>query len=129
MGDNMEAQLVDTALRSGIANRNPEPGLIYHSDHGSQYRSLLISKTMQQFHIRPSMGSIASPWDNAITESLMSTVKSECVQNRVFESREQAQIELFEYIERFYNRLRIHSGLNYLTPSEFEEQYYQNLVA
>ena len=68
------------------------------------------------------MGSIASPWDNAPTESLMGIIKRECVHRKTFETREQAQIEIFEYIESFYNRLRRHSALGYLSPVNFEEK-------
>lgn len=125
MDESMSAVLVDEALRMGIERRRPEAGCIHHSDHGSQYRSLLLGKTMQEFGIVPSMGSIASPWDNAVTESLMSTIKAECTHHRVFESRHQAALEIFDYIECFYNRLRLHSALGNMSPLEFEERYYK----
>ena len=128
MADNMKAELVDDALKSAISRRNPAPGLIHHSDHGSQYRSILFGKTLKHAGIRPSMGAISSPWDNAVTESLMSTIKTECVQRQTFENREIAKLEIFDYIERFYNPLRIHSALGNVTPNEFEEKYYENLV-
>ena len=94
--------------------------MISHSDHGSQYRSLLLGKTMKEFGIEPSMGSVASLRDNSPAESIMSAIKKECVHSRIFDTREQAQIEIFEYIESFYNRLRLHSSLGYLSPYEFE---------
>ena len=115
-------------IKSAITRRNPAPGLIHHSDHGSQYRSILFGKTLKHAGIRPSMGAISSPWDNAVTESLMSTIKTECVQRQTFENREIAKLEIFDYIERFYNPLRIHSALGNVTPNEFEEKYYENLV-
>jgi putative transposase len=105
-----------------ITRRRPSSGLIHHSDHGSQYRSLLLGKTMREHGIRPSMGSIASPWDNAPTESFMGILKRECVHRKTFETREQAQLEIFEYIECFYNRLRMHSALGFMSPMEFEEK-------
>ena len=105
-----------------ITRRRPSSGLIHHSDHGSQYRSLLLGKTMREHGIRPSMGSIASPWDNAPTESFMGILKRECVHRKTFETREQAQLEIFEYIECFYNRLRMHSTLGFMSPTEFEEK-------
>ena len=77
---------------------------------------------MRERGIRPSMGSVASPWDNAPTESFMGILKRECVHRKTFETREQAQIEIFEYIETFYNRLRIHSALGFMSPMEFEEK-------
>lgn len=122
MGPRMDASLVDEALRMGLKRRNPQKGLIHHSDHGSQYHSLLLGKTMREHDICPSMGSIASPWDNAVTESLMSTIKTECIHHRVFDTREDAEIELFEYIETFYNRLRLHSALGYMSPLDYEQK-------
>ena len=95
-------------------------GCVHHSDHGSQYASLLLGKTMREAGIEPSMGSISSPWDNAAMESLMGVIKAECVHARTFESRERAALEIFEYIECFYNRVRTHSALGYLSPEEFE---------
>ena len=122
MGPRIDAGLADDALRMAISRRSPSSGLIHHSDHGSQYRSLLLGKTMRERGIRPSMGSVASPWDNAPTESFMGILKRECVHRRTFETREQAQLEIFEYIETFYNRLRIHSALGFLSPMEFERR-------
>lgn len=128
MADNMKTELVDDALKAAISRRNPAPGLIHHSDHGSQYRSVMFGKTLERAGIQPSMGAISSPWDNAVTESLMSTIKAECVHRQTFENREVAKLEIFDYIERFYNPLRLHSSLGNLTPNEFEEKYYEKLV-
>ncbi len=122
MSPRIDAALADDALRMAIARRCPSSGLIHHSDHGSQYRSLLLGKTMREHGIRPSMGSVASPWDNAPTESFMGILKRECVHRKTFETREQAQLEIFEYIEAFYNRLRMHSALGFMSPMEFEEK-------
>ena len=123
MDSRMEARLADDALRMAIARRNPPEGCVHHSDHGSQYVSLLLGKTMRENGIRPSMGSIRSPWDNAVTESLMGIIKSECVHARTFPSREQAALEIFDYIECFYNRTRIHSALGNLGPDQFEAEH------
>lgn len=120
MSARMTAELADDALRMAIARRCPPEGCIHHSDHGSQYASLLLGKTMREAGIEPSMGSISSPWDNAAMESLMGVIKAECVHVRTFESRDQAALEIFEYIECFYNRVRTHSALGYLSPEEFE---------
>lgn len=124
MSKHNDAALVDDALRMAIETRKPEKGCIHHSDHGSQYRSILLSKTMRDNNIKPSMGSIASPWDNAAMESLMSTIKTEGVHHKTFESRHQAELELFDYIECFYNRLRLHSALGNMSPLEFEDNYF-----
>lgn len=108
-----------------IERRRPERGCIHHSDHGSQYLSLLLGRTMRQYGIVPSMGSIVSPWDNAVTESLMSTIKAERTRHRVFESRHQAALEIFDYIECFYSRLRLHSALDNMSPLKLDERYYK----
>lgn len=123
MAPRMAAELADDALRMAIARRRPPRGCIHHSDHGSQYTSLLLGKTMRAAGIRPSMGSISSPWDNAAMESLMGLIKAECVHARTFETRDQAALEIFEYIECFYNRVRIHSALGNLSPEEFEARH------
>lgn len=122
MGKNMNASLVDNALKMAIVRRRPPSGLVHHSDHGSQYHSLLLGSTMKANGIIPSMGAIASPWDNAACESLMSTIKMECVHRRTFTTREEAKLEIFSYIETFYNTLRLHSALGYLSPVEYEQQ-------
>ena len=77
-GPNITAELADEALKMALARRNNPRGCVHHSDHGSQYVSLLLSKTMREHGVCPSMGSISSPWDNAAMESLMGIVKSEC---------------------------------------------------
>jgi transposase InsO family protein len=123
MGDRIDARLADDALRMAIARRRPPEGCLHHSDHGSQYASLVIGKTMRDHGIRPSMGSVESPWDNAPTESLMGTIKSECVHAKTYRDREQAALEIFEYMECFHDRLRLHSALGYMSPCEFEEAY------
>lgn len=120
MGPNITAELADDALKMALARRNPPEGCVHHSDHGSQYVSLLLSKTMRERGIRPSMGSISSTRDNAAMKSLMGIVKSECVHAQTYATREEAALDLFEYIEVVCNRARIHSALGYLNPVEFE---------
>ena len=121
MGPSITAELADEALKMALARRNNPKGCVHHSDHGAQYVSLLLSKTMREHGIRPSMGSISSPWDNAAMESLMGIVKSECVHARVYATRDEAALDIFEYIEVVYNRARTHSALGYMSPAEFEE--------
>ena len=120
MSDRMDAGLADEALKMAIARRRPPAGCIHHSDHGSQHVSLRLGRTMGEDGIRPSMGAISSPWDNAAMESLMGPVRAECVHARTFESRERAALEIFEYIECLYDRVRTRSALGYLSPEEFE---------
>jgi len=128
MSRSLASELVDDALMMGITRRRPAKGLIHHSDKGVQYTSLLLSKTLVKFGIRPSMGGIASPWDNAATESLISTIKAECTDIKLYESVKEATLDIFEYIEVFYNRLRFHSALGMKSPMEYEDAYYQKLA-
>ncbi len=123
MGDRIDARLADDALRMAIARRRPPEGCLHHSDHGSQHASLVMGKTMRDNGVRPSMGSVSSPWDNAPTESLMGIVKSECVHAKAYRDREQAALEIFEHTECLYNRLRIHSALGYMSPCEYEDAH------
>ena len=121
MGPNITAELTDEALKMALARRNNPRGCIHRSDHGSQYVSLPLSKTMREHGIRPSMDSISSPWDNAAVESLMGLLKSESVHARVYATRGEAALDLFEHIEVIYNRAGIHTALGDLSPAEFEE--------
>ena len=123
MSPHMTADLADDAPKMAIARRSPKRGCVHHSDHGSQYVSLLPGKTMREAGIRPSMGSVSSPWDNAAMESLMGLIKSECVHARTFETRGRAALEIFEYIGCSCNRVRIHSALGSLSPAEFEARH------
>lgn len=121
MGPSITAELADDALKMALARRNPPEGCARHGDHGSQYVSLLLSKTMRERGVRPSMGSISSPWDNAAMKSLMGIVKSECAHARTCATREEAALDIFECIGVVYNRARIHSALGYMSPAESEE--------
>lgn len=120
MSDRMDAGLADEALKMAIARRRPPAGCTRHSDHGSQHVSLRPGRTMRENGIKPSMGAISSPWDNAAMESLMGPVRAECAHARTFESRDQAAPEIFEYMECFYDRVRTHSALGHPSPEEFE---------
>lgn len=124
----MSAKLVDDALKMGVKRRKPAKGLIHHSDHGSQFCSLLLSKTLAENGIIPSMGAISAPGDNAACESLMSTIKAECTDIKTYETQKEATLDIFDYIEVFYNRFRMHSSIGYMSPKEFEEMYYASLA-
>ena len=128
MSPHMAAGLADGALRMAIARRRPKRGRVHHGGHGSQYVSPLPGKTMREAGIGPPMGSVSSPWDSAATESLKGPIKSECVHARTFETRERAALEIFECIECFYNRARIHSALGNLSPAEFEARNMEGAV-
>ena len=122
MRDDLEADLVVDAISMAVARRRPQPGLVHHSDRGAQYRSLAFGRTLRDSGIVASMGSRGDAYDNAATESVMSTIKVELVRRQTFKTRDQARLEVFSYIEGFYNPLRRHSALGYLSPVEFEEK-------
>ena len=123
MSDRMGAGLADDALKMAIARRRPGKGCAHHGDRGSRYASLLPGRTMRDAGVGPSMGSISSPWDNAAMEPLTGLVKAECAHARAFETREQASLEIFGYVEAFCNRVRIRSAPGNLSPAEFEARH------
>ena len=115
----MTKELVANALLKALAKRDPEPGLIFHSDRGSQYASHRVRRILNAWQIHQSMSSKGDCFDNAIMESFFSSLKKELVHLKTFHSRAQAKSYVFDYIEIFYNRQRRHSGLNYKTPLEY----------
>lgn len=121
MGPSIAAELVDNAPKMALAGRNNPRGCVHRSDRGSQHVSLPLPKTMRGRGVRPSIGSISSPWDNAAMEPLMGIAKSECVHARTCATREEAALDLLERIEVVCNRTRIHSALGHLSPAEFEK--------
>jgi putative transposase len=121
MESHLRTELVVDALQMAVWRRKPAPGLIHHSDQGVQYTSLSFSKRLKEVGIIPSMGRVGSALDNAISESFVATLKAELVSRSRFPSREAAKTAIFEYLESFYNRTRIHSSLGYKSPVAFEE--------
>lgn len=121
MADHMRAELVVDALQMGVARRRPNPGLIHHSDQGSQYVSLAFGQAARDAGIARSMGSKGDCYDNAVAESFFATLKKELVHRRSWPTRRELISEVFEYVEAFYNRQRRHSTLGYLSPAQFEE--------
>jgi transposase InsO family protein len=115
----MTKELVVNALLKALEKRDPEPGLIFHSDRGSQYASHRVGRVLNAWQIRQSMSSKGDCFDNAIMESFFSSLKKELVHLKTFHSRSQAQSYVFDYIEIFYNRQRRHSALNHKTPLEY----------
>ncbi len=116
----MTKELVVSAIRQAIDKRNPGPGLIFHSDRGSQYASLEVSAILDNHLMVQSMSKKGDCFDNAVAEAFFANLKTELVYPYFFETREKAISEIFEYIEIFYNRQRRHSYLNYFTPRAFE---------
>jgi putative transposase len=122
MADHMRSELVVDALEMAVARRRPAPGLIHHSDQGSQYVSLAFGQAARDAGIARSMGSKGDCYDNAVAESFFATLKKELVHRRSWPTRRELTSEVFEYIEAFYNRTRRHSTLDYLSPTDYENR-------
>ena len=106
MGHRLTVELAEQALTMALANRNPQAGLLYHSDRGSQYAATRYQQRLGEYSITASMSRKGNCWDNACVESFFGTLKRELVYPRHYETREAARQDIFEYIEVFYNRRR-----------------------
>lgn len=120
MGARLYAELVVSALDMALKNRRPGKGLIHHSDHGSQYTSFAFGERLEQAGLLGSMGTVGDALDNAVAESFFSTLQAELLDQRKWATRAQLRLAIFDYIEVFFNRQRLHSTLGYLSPVEFE---------
>ena len=120
MADHMRSELVVDALQMAVSRRRPAPGLIHHADQGSQYVSLAFGQAARDAGIARSMGSQGDCYDNAVAESFFATLKKELVHRRSWPTRRELTSEVFEYVEAFYNRVRRHSTLGYLSPADYE---------
>jgi transposase InsO family protein len=121
MAERMTKDLVMNALRQAYRRRQPNSGLIHHSDRGSQYASHDYQELMIIYRMRGSMSRRGNCYDNACIESFHGILKKELIYLNDYQTRDEAQSSIFEYIEVFYNQQRIHSSLNYLSPSQFEQ--------
>ena len=123
MSDRMRQDLVLDALRMALGQRRPdgEAGLLHHSDRGSQYASAAFQKLLKEESITCSMSRRGNCWDNAMMESFFASLKKERIHQEQYTTRAQARSSVFDYIERFYNRIRRHSALGYLSPEQFEQ--------
>jgi transposase InsO family protein len=117
----LESSLVKEALKQALALRRPAAGLLHHSDRGVQYASSAFQALLHSHQILPSMSGRGNCYDNANIESFWSTLKTELIHREPLNDLPQARSALFEYIEIFYNRQRLHSALGYKTPVEFEQ--------
>ena len=120
MAEHMRAELVVDALQMALARRRPGPGLIHHSDMGSQFVSLAFGQKARDAGIAVSMGSKGDAFDNAVAESFFATLKKELIHRRSWPTRRELISEVFEFVEGFYNTTRRHSTLGYLSPAQFE---------
>lgn len=126
MEDHLEASLATAALRQALARRDVIPGgLIHHSDRGMQYAGSEYMEILAEYKIQPSMSRAGCPYDNAMVESFMKTLKYEQVNAQTYRTLDHAKADIGAFIETVYNRQRLHSALAYATPEEFENQIRQ----
>jgi transposase InsO family protein len=125
MSDRMTSDLTLAALKMAIRQRQPDAGLIHHSDQGSQYTDRQYQALLKSHEVKASMNSVGTWYDNAPMESFFGTLKRELVHHRVYRTRAEAKSDLFFYIESFYNRRRLHSSLDYQSPEVFEQRHHQ----
>jgi len=123
MSEVRDERLVEGALWMALVRRQPEPGssLLHHTDRESQYTSRAYRGVLEHYGIELSMSRKGNCWDNAVMESFFGTLKAECTDRRSFASRHEAKTVIFECMEVFYNRQRLHSSLGYVSPKNFEE--------
>lgn len=120
MSEFMPVELVGDALRMALDRRSPARGLVHHSDRGTQYAARMFQDLLEQHGITPSMSGKGNCYDNAAMESFFHTLKTELCDHEHYRTRAQARTSVFEYIEVFYNRVRLHSTIEYCSPEEFE---------
>lgn len=118
--DSMRAELVVDALEMAVWRRDPKAGVVHHSDQGSQYTALIFGERCRDAGVEVSMGSRGCAYDNAVAESFFKTLKTELAYRRSWPSKEELRRSIFEWIEVFYNRKRLHSTLGYRSPEQFE---------
>ena len=118
----MTTQLVTDALTMAVWRRGPRATLLHHSDQGSQYTSEPFQRLLRDLAVTCSMSRSGNVWDNSVMESFFSSLKTERVARKIYGTRDAARTDVFDYIERFYNPIRRHSTLGYLSPADFERQ-------
>lgn len=123
---NMTTELVIAALNMALQTRRPEESVIHHSDQGSQYSSMAFGDRCREMSVRPSMGSVGDAYDNAMAESFFATLECELIAQSDWDNQTQARMAVFTWIEAWYNPKRRHSGLQYMSPNNFERKHYQD---
>lgn len=129
MANHFRVELVIDALDLALWRRQPQPGLIHHSDRGSQYTALTFGERLQRSGLVASMGRAGDAYDNALVESFFATLKSELVDTQPWPTRQVARTVIFDYLERWYNPQRRHSALDYLSPIAYERRWRLDQVA
>ena len=128
MSNRITDDLTQNALNQAVGRRNPQAGLIHHSDRGSQYASGDYQALLKKNEIIPSMSRKGDCWDNAVAESFFHTLKVEKINRFRFKTRDEAKREIFKYIETYYNRKRMHSSLGYKSPFDYEKVSFPSLL-
>ena len=126
IGEEMTSELVLAALNMALQQRRPQ-GVIHHSDQGSQYTSIAFGERCKKMGVRPSMGTVGDAYDNAMAESFFATLECELIDRRKWETKTEARLALFTYIEGWYNPRRRHSALGHTSPAAFEAKNSQKM--
>ena len=126
MASNLETKLVVSALNMALDQRRPED-VIHHSDQGSQYTSIAFGTRCRAAGVRPSTGSVGDCYDNAMCESFFATLECELIDRHAFQTHGEARLAIFDFIEGWYNPHRRHSGIDGLSPINYEKKYHQQL--
>ena len=129
IADHLRTELATASLQMALTSRRPSPGLIHHSDRGSQYTSATYAEILADNGLRQSIGRPGTCWDNAVPEAFFATLKKELIYLHVWPTRRSARAAIFSFIEGWYNRARLHSTLHYSSPAIYEEDYYRLCAA
>lgn len=127
MSERINGKLVCDALQAALVSRGRPKGVMVHTDQGSQYAAKAYRKILKDSELVQSMSRRGNCWDNAVAESFFATLKKQAIHGEHFATRAQARQAIFEYIEAYYNRIRRHSTIGWLSPLNFENLYYQSL--
>jgi transposase InsO family protein len=127
MSKRIDQRLVNDALQAALLTRGKPSGVMIHTDRGSQYCAKSFRRIIKDHQLVQSMSRKANCWDNAVAESFFATLKKQCVYGYCLTTHDQMRLQVFEFIEHYYNRVRRHSANNWITPVEFERLYAQNL--
>lgn len=129
VADHLRTELATAALQMALTSRQPPLGLIQHSDRGSQYTSADYGRILDEHGVRQSIGRPGTCWDNAVPESFFATLKKELIYPHIWPTRQRVRGAIVLFIESWYNRIRLHSTLNYSSPQAYEEDYYRLTAA
>jgi putative transposase len=129
MADHMRTDLICDALDMATRNHTLAKNCIFHSDRGTQFTSTQFANKLQELDMRQSLGRTGICYDNAMAESFFGALKNELIYRTVYPTRKKARADIARYIETFYNRRRLHSGLDYKTPSEVRTEYLNQQAA